>query len=119
MRRRPQRVAATGCPRTSGDPVRVAAERQRGQRVRSLPRRAERDGPCVGVVDAERLVGRLEAAATEAAQDLVCAGAQRREVGVTIAVDVEGIGAGDPSRSVTGDASWVKTKAPPVGLSLW
>ena len=78
-------------------PVRheVVAERQRGQRVRPLPGRAERRRPAVAAVDAEQLVRVLEAAVAEPAQDDVAAAAQDGEVDVPVAVDVERVGAGD------------------------
>ncbi len=55
----------------------------------------EGDGPRVAAVDAERLVGALEAAVAEAAQDDVLADPQDDEIGVAVAVDVERVGAGD------------------------
>ena len=74
----------------------VVPERQRGQVAGPLPRGAEGDRPRVGIVETERLVGPLEAAATEAAQDDVLADPQHGEVDVSVAVDVERVGTGDP-----------------------
>ena len=93
-------VAGSG-PQESTVPARsairchVAAEREGGQLVRLLPRRAERDRQRVRVGDAERLVGPCEPAVAEPPQDHVLTGAQHGEVGVAVAVDVQGIGAGD------------------------
>ena len=101
----PSPAAAGRTSRLSSQPsssgVQVVAERQRRQRVRALPRRAERDGPVVAAVDAERLVGVLEPAVAEAAQDDVAAAAQDDEVDVAVAVDVERVRTGD--RGQVGD----------------
>ena len=73
----------------------VVAERQRRQRVRALPRRAERNRPLVTAVDAQRLVRILEAAVPAPAEDDVAAAAQDGEVDEPVAVDVERIRTGD------------------------
>src|SRR4249919_1008162 len=73
----------------------VVGERQRGQRVRALPRRAEPDGPRVAAVDPEAVVGSFEPAVAEAPEDDVAASAEDGQVRMAVAVDVEGICAGD------------------------
>ena len=95
--RRPSAPAAgAGCRRSlSRSALEVVAERQRRQRVRALPRRAERNRPGVTAVDAQRLVRILEAAVPAPAEDDVAAAAQDGEVDVAVAVDVEGVRAGD------------------------
>ena len=73
----------------------VVAERQRRQRVVALPRGAEGDRPRVATVEPERLVGSLEPAVAEPAEDHVLADAQHGEIDEAVAVDVERVGAGD------------------------
>ena len=73
----------------------VAAERERGQRVRAFPRRAEPNGPVAAAVDAQRFGAVLESAVADAAQDDVAAAAKHGEVDEPVAVDVERIRAGD------------------------
>ena len=73
----------------------VVPERQRGKRVRPLPRSAERSRPGVAAVDAQLVVGRFEAAVAQPPQHDVAAAAQDDEVHRAVAVDVERVGAGD------------------------
>jgi hypothetical protein len=73
----------------------VVAERQRRQHVRLLPRGAERNRPLAAAVDAEPVVRVFEATFPEPAQNDVAAAAEDGEVDVSIAVDVERVGACD------------------------
>ena len=72
----------------------VPAEGQRRQGVRALPRGAERGRPAGRHVEPQLLVGRCEAAATEAAEHDVTAAAEDDEVDLAVAVDVDRVGAG-------------------------
>ena len=87
-------VGARG-PSAAVRQVEVVAERERRQRGRTLPRRAERGGQRVAAVVAPGLVRALEPAVAEAAQEDVPAVAKDREVGQAVAVDVDRVGAGD------------------------
>ena len=72
----------------------VVAERQRRQAVRSLPHRAECGRPGVTGIEPELVVDLLEPAVAEPAQHGVGAAPQHHQVGVSIAVDVDRVGAG-------------------------
>ena len=73
----------------------VVADRQRRQRRVALPGGAECRGPRVAPVEAQRLVGPLEATVAQSAKDHVLADAQHDEVGVAVTVHVERVCPGD------------------------
>ena len=74
--------------------VEVVAERHRRQPLAGLPGRAEGRRPGVTAVEAPALVGALERAVAEAAEEHVLSDAQDGEVEVPVPVDVERVGAG-------------------------
>ncbi len=74
------RTRRSACPSSSSDEV--VAEGERRQRRVALPRGAERRRPRVAPVEAQRLVGPLEPAVAEAAQEHVLADAQHDQVRV-------------------------------------
>ena len=76
----------------------VRAERQRRERRRTLPGGAERGRHGLAAVERPGLVGPLEAAVAEPAQEHALARAQDRQVDAAVAVDVERIGADHPGR---------------------
>ena len=74
----------------------VVAEGERRQgRRRRLPCRTETDGPAASPIEGERLVGPLEPAVAEAAQDHVLTESEHGQIDVTVPVDVDGVRPGD------------------------
>ena len=71
----------------------ILAERERGQAVAPLPGGAERHLPARGLLEPPGVVGELEPAAAQPSQQLHPADPQDHQIGVAVAVDVDGVGA--------------------------
>jgi hypothetical protein len=80
---------------TRGVELQVAPDGQCRQQVGALPARAEGDAVGVAAVERPPLVGPLELAAAQAAEQLRLAQSKHGQVHLAVAVDVDGIGALD------------------------
>ena len=100
------------------DDGQVVADGQRGQCCFRVPLGAEGDSPVVLAVEPEALVGALEGAVAQPAEQDVLAPPKDDEVVQVVSVEVDGVSPGDERESVASLGSRSNDSSPPTALRL-